>query len=409
MENVTFSEFNTVDEQLRVVNLIIDNQNRIEGEFLRFVESSGKKAKKKSEKKVEKKAKEKTKKKGMVRMKTLIILVLSVLMCVGAFAVVDTTEINFNTVTGGNFDQDLRRWFDTVNQDIVASGTAMPVEGLLSGGTVYYVDGNKSTAGNGLSWKGAFNTLSAALAASHANIAISSRRAWATRNTIFVIGDFITEDLTKLAQKTDVVGLGSLNQYKKAGILGDHVIEAASTAHYVGCRLINMHFRGDGGGILFDIPINQNGIEFINCEFQQNGGETIGLRLGGNHDTKISGCVFRPDNSGVVFSTAAIQVLAGAGALTHVTISNNQISGAVGIDWNEATNVNNWISNNVFQVTTMFIDTDDATNVMIVGNRGITAAVELDNTSYDFNLAYAIDNEFTGNDESNRVPPLADE
>ena len=320
--------------------------------------------------------------------------------------IVDLTEINFNTVTSGTFDQSLRGWVDTLNQDIVR---ANGFNGVLSGGTVYYVDGNKSTAGNGLSWKGAFNTLSAALAASHANIAVSSRRAWATRNTIFVIGDFITEDLTKLAQKTDVIGLGSTNQYKKAGILGDHVIEAQTTAHYMGCRLINMHFRGDGGGILFDIPINQNGIEFIGCEFQQNGGETIGLRLGGCHDTKIIDCVFRPNTSGLGFSTAAIQVLNGAGGVTNVNIDGNQIeSSAVGIDWNETSNINCWISDNRFFVTTMFIDTDDATEVMVINNTGVTLAAEADGTSFDFNLAYAVWNVFTGNDETNVWPDITD-
>lgn len=335
----------------------------------------------------------------------LIVLGMSIAGLV--YAAVDLTQVNQSNVQAGNFDQYLRGWLSTLNQDIVLS---VGFNGLLSGGTVYYVDGNKSSAGNGTSWDDAYNTLSAALAASHANIAVSSRRAWATRNTIFVIGDLITEDLTKLAQKTDVIGLGSMNQYKKAGILGDHVIEAASTAHYMGCRLINMHFRGDGGGILFDIPINQNGIEFINCEFQQNGGETIALRLGGNHDTKIIGNVFRPNTSGVGFSTAAIQVLDGAGSVTNVNIDDNQIeSGAIGIDWNETSNINCWIRRNTFFTTTMIIDAEDVTELMIVENRAVTLLAEADNTSYDFNLAYAIGNEFTGNDESNRVPPLADE
>ncbi len=334
-----------------------------------------------------------------------LIIVIAVMAAV-SHSTVDITEINFSTVTSGTFDQSLRGWFDTVNGDVVRANGG---NGVLSGGTVYYVDGNKSTAGNGTSWDDAYNTLSAALAASHANIAVSSRRAWATRNTIYVIGDAITEDLTKLAQKTDVIGLGSYNQYKKAGIIGDHVIEAQTTAHYMGCRLINMQFRGDGGGILFDIPINQNGIEFINCDFQQNGGETIGLRLGGCHDTKVTGCTFRPNTSGVGFSTAAIQVLDGAGALTNVNISGNQIaSGAIGIDWNETSNVNSWITDNHFYTTGMGIDSEDVTNLMVVGNRIKTATASANDTSNDFNILYAIDNIVTGTDTTIYIPSPAD-
>jgi hypothetical protein len=337
--------------------------------------------------------------------KVLLITILLALAGYVAYAAVDTTEINFSTVTSGTFDQSLRGWISTLNEDIVR---AAGLPSLLSGGTVYYVDGNKSTAGTGTgSWDNAFNTLSAALAASHANIAVSSRRAWATRNTIFVIGDFITEDLTKLAQKTDIIGLGSTNQYKKAGILGDHVIEAATTAHYMGCRIINMHFRGDGGGILFDVPINQNGIEFIGCEFQQNGGETIGLRLGGNHDTKVIGCVFRPDTSGVAFSTAAVQVLNGAGDLTNVNIDGNQIySGGIGVDWDETASINCWINDNYMYTTGIGID-EEGDGVRVIGNRMITAVDTGTYTAgFDFSEALAIDNIITGSGGETDIVPL---
>lgn len=37
MERVNLSEFNTDDEKLKVVNRIIDNQNRIEGELLQVI------------------------------------------------------------------------------------------------------------------------------------------------------------------------------------------------------------------------------------------------------------------------------------------------------------------------------------------------------------------------------------
>lgn len=276
------------------------------------------------------------------------------------------------------------------------------------GGNVFYVDGNRSVnTGSGRTWGTAYNLLSTALAASHADIAVSADREWASRNIIYVRGDFITEDLTKLAQKTDIIGVGSANQYKMGGILGDHVIEAATTAHYMGCRIINMHFRGDGGGILFDIPINQNGIEFINCEFQQNGGETIGLRLGGCHDTKVTRCVFRPNTSGVGFSTTAIQLLNGAGSVTNVNIEGNQIfSGGIGIDWDETVSVNCWVTDNKMWTTGLGID-DESDDIFVIGNRMITAVDTGTYTAgFDFSEALAIDNIITGSGGETDITPL---
>ena len=342
-------------------------------------------------------------------MKKLLIFIALLMITTMSYAEVDTSEITFSNVTSNRFDRYLRGWFSQVNDDMRTAGSIDP------SGTVYYVDGNKSTAGTGTGgWSNAFNTLSAAMAASHANIAVSSRRAWASRNTIFVIGDAITEDLTKLAQKTDIIGLGSYNQYKKAGIIGAHVIEAASTAHYMGCRIYNLQFRDDGaGGILFDIPINQNGIEFIDCDFQSNATDTIGLRLGGCHDTKITNCTFRTNTSGVGFSTAAIQVLEGDGALTNVNITGCQINAGagVGIDWDETTTINSWIVGNYIHSTAaMGIDTDDEAGVMVYDNRILTSGLaQADNTSNDFNILYAGRNIVTGTSGTLYIPTFTDD
>ena len=301
----------------------------------------------------------------------------------------------------------LRKWVEATDA-IALSGGQLTTD---TAGTIYYVDGNKALdTGDGLTWATAKQLLSSAMALSHANIAVSARRQWAGRNRIYVKGDFITEDLTKGAQKTDVIGVGSLNQYKKAGIMGAHVIEAAATAHYMGMRWFNFQFRDDGaGGILFDIPIDQNGWEFHGCDFQVNATDTIGLRLGGCHDTKIIGCTFRANTSGVGFSTAAIQVLQGAGALTNVNISGNQISsGGIGIDWNETANVNSWITDNYFFTTGMGIDSEDVANLLVVGNRIKTMTASADDTSNDFNILYAIDNIVTGTDTTIYIPSPAD-
>lgn len=276
-------------------------------------------------------------------------------------------------------------------------------------GTIYYVDGNMAASGgDGLTWETACQSLVTALAKSHANIAVSAQRNWAARNTIYVRGDFVTEDLTKLAQKTDIVGVGSANQYKKGGVIGKHVIEAAATAHYMGCRIFHMHFRDDdAGGILFDIPIDQNGIEFHYCEFQYNSTDTIGLRLGGNHDMVIKNCVFRPNTSGAGFSTAAVQILNGAGSITNLNISENQIfSSGIGIDLDETIALNSWITGNFFKTTGMPID-DESDDIFVIGNRGIT---DVDTATYtagfDFSEAKAIDNIITGSGGETDITPL---
>ena len=338
---------------------------------------------------------------------------LTMILVVGLMAstlngAVDPRQISFDTMQPTDtLVKTMRGLVGKINEDVLRAGVADP------SGRVYFVDGNKITAGTGSSWSDAYNTLSAACAASHADMAVSAYRKWAARNTIFVIGDAITEDLTKLAQKTDIIGLGSYNQYKKAGIIGAHVIEAAATAHYMGCRIYNLQFRDDdAGGILFDIPINQNGIEFINCDFQSNATDTIALRLGGCHDTKIAGCTFRTNTSGVGFSTAAIQVSEGAGALTNVNIIGNQINAGagIGIDWNETTTINSWIIGNYIHSTAaMGIDTDDEAGVMVFDNRILTSGLaSADNTSNDFNILYAGNNVCTGNNTTIHIPAQTD-
>jgi len=115
----------------------------------------------------------------------LITLLLVSLATSVAFGQVDESKIRFTTVQPA---QTLVKTLRGMAGEINAS---VRVPAADPSGRIYYVDGNKSSAGNGSSWDDAYNTLSAAMAASHANIAVASRRAWATRNTIYVIADAI--------------------------------------------------------------------------------------------------------------------------------------------------------------------------------------------------------------------------
>lgn len=205
------------------------------------------------------------------------------------------------------------------------------LEGPIAG-EVWYVDCNAGLDTNdGKSWESAYKTLAVALAASHANIAAGAA-GWAARNRIYVKADQTKdadgEDLTKLAQKTDVIGVGSVDHLFGARIIGNHAIDTTS---YMGCRFINMIFKCPAaGGDIFTIPTQQSGISFINCTFDATstaaaGGAIIATAV---ESLTIKGCTFMGQ-----FSDAVIEI--GAGASNSLVIEDNVIEGADnGVEFN---------------------------------------------------------------------------
>ncbi|MFH1741097.1 MAG: hypothetical protein ABIH23_19015, partial [bacterium] len=143
-----------------------------------------------------------------------------------------------------------------------------------SGGTDYYVDSNSGDdADDGLTWDTCMATLTAAMAASHANIAASST-GWAARNRIFYKGDSNAESLTTLAQKTDIIGVGSGGGHRTMPqIVGTHTIGAGA---FVGCRFFNMGFVPTANGDnIFTVPATSRGLEFHGCWFESGNGAVI--------------------------------------------------------------------------------------------------------------------------------------
>ena len=130
--------------------------------------------------------------------------------------------------------------------------------------TVYYCDNNAGNNGNdGSSWEKSFKTLAYALAVSHADIA-SGSQGWAARNVIYYRADTETADLVKLADKTDVIGVGSYDHRPQAGITGNHVIAGS----YMGTRFFNVCFKSPAaGGDIFIVPTTVSGLAFIGCKF----------------------------------------------------------------------------------------------------------------------------------------------
>lgn len=271
-------------------------------------------------------------------------------------------------------------------------------------GTVYYVDGNAGNdANDGLSWNTAVKTLSVAMALSHANIAAGAT-GWASRNRIYVKADAITENLTALAQKTDVIGVGSMDWRHKALLIGNHVI--ASTVSYMGCRFLNMEFKGPAaGGDLFTMT-SQHGIEFIDTDFLATSttAATGALLPIACVDFRVERCRFMG-----AYSDAVIEV--GAGQADGLTLKDNFIQGAnTGIEISgSATFVAGrygLIQSNTIATTGACI-VDSEAKSYVVNNRLFTAAAKGSAMAgaITCNIAMAQDNRITTSDANNVVYP----
>lgn len=272
-------------------------------------------------------------------------------------------------------------------------------------GMEYFVDGNSGGSGrDGKSWDTALDTLTEALALSHANIAASSR-GWASRNTIFCKGDSLTEDLTKLADKTDVIGVGSCDgQMPGARLLGNHVISGA----YIGCRFINMALKdNDATGTIMTLVTAQGATQFIGCKFLSGTASVIALLATAVTDLYVGFCNFQGSWTSS-WSTAALSLGAGTGHRTIIeenTIGNGHASG-VGILVNGSrAGAESYIRRNDITCTALTVD-DDSDTFHVVGNI-LRSGGAVGATSYDFNVALSTLNYVTGSDKTSIIPALA--
>jgi len=159
-------------------------------------------------------------------------------------------------------------------------GAMLPVQGKT-----YYVQpgGNNST---GFSWDNAFSTLTAAFTASNADRDLSGGSYG--RNRIYVSsGADITEDLTTMPKRCDVIGVGCASG--PLTIIGDVDIAAATPdTHWYNIRF----WCDQASSPVFTAITGCNGLEFHGCWFQNGDGNnaTAGLALGNCIDGKIIGC-----------------------------------------------------------------------------------------------------------------------
>lgn len=268
--------------------------------------------------------------------------------------------------------------------------------GVGSIGTTYYVDCNAGADTNdGLSWETPFKKLSVALAASHSNIAADST-GWASRNRIFFKGDQTAtadgENLTKLAQKTDIIGVGSTDWKHKPQLVGNHTI--AATVQYLGCRFINVAFKGPvlSGGDIFTVT-GQHGLSFIGCTFDATSTTpaTAAMVMTACQMLELRDCVFFG-----AFSDAVIEI--GAGAANNLVVEGCHIQGAengidIATDATFASGRYGLIKGNVFNVGKLTVN-DVAGKSLIVDNTGCTAAAKEVATVLVFGTGLAANNLF---------------
>lgn len=281
-----------------------------------------------------------------------------------------------------NLDSSLVDYIDNLGMGVEARGAL--------GGSVYYVEANsgKDSRG-GTSIDGALQTLAAAIAMSHADIGRRAR--WARRNTIYCFGDAFTEDLVAFPQKTDIVGLGSYNGNKGAGLIGNHAPVNAG----IGTRIFNMWLKGPAvASPLVDLTAACGGAELIGCTLDAAAQTTIGIRATASPFLKVRACRFQG-----AFATSYIALLAGEAGGTVIRDNVMGDSAGTGIT-TLSTTTSSWrsaIKDNFIQSAGQCID-DESDLLYIVGNTLITAAtVAFGGTAaIDANAARSVGNQATG-------------
>ena len=258
-----------------------------------------------------------------------------------------------------NLDKTTVDWINSQAMGLEARGAL--------GGTIYYVENNSGNdKRDGLSWDNAFKTLSKAISVCHKDMGRRAR--FARRNTIYICGDAIEEDIVLLPEKTDIVGIGQCDGYFGARLKGNHVPATRSTS---GVRFYNVTFHA-ATGVIWTLTNNQPGIEFHRCTFLAGASTTIAILLTAVGTCKISNCDFMGywDSQ---FSTAAIDIAIGHAngqVIEYCNIENNPIGIRVIIN---KTGGACFIRHCNIKTTAQTID-DNSGTFWVIGNNLISAA-----------------------------------
>jgi hypothetical protein len=272
-------------------------------------------------------------------------------------------------------------------------------------GRTWFVDGNSGSDSNdGFTWATARQTLASAFTSSHNDIAGTGdqgvNRHWARRNTVFIAGDFFVEDLIAFPQKTDVIGVGSADGRKGAGITGNHVPVNTGT----GTRWFNVNFQAATAADLITLTSACTAQEFHGCSFLSGGtAPTGGIKATASTFLKIVDCVFEGS-----FSNEYIEIAAGAmdGLLIKDCImtggADNGImfTGTGTITANRRGN----IIGNFIECADICIDVNSTSVTNVINNYMISGS-SFGGSSHVIDLTWACNNRLTANDAFAYIPP----
>ncbi len=270
----------------------------------------------------------------------------------------------------------------------------------------YYVDLNVAATGSG-SPDHPFATLAEAITASNASIGLAANRWWARRNQIFVCGDGITESLTVLPEKCDIIGCGSdLVPFPR--IIGAHTIAVAK----VGCRFINMGFQATGTGDLFVIPAGCHGFQMLGGMIQASvAGNTKALEITDSALVVIQGVEIHQNPGAYATGIFAVGIAIEGTASNHQTLIDKCfIEATEGIDVvASAPAYGSRITNNIIKATVLTID-ENSDVVIVSGNELFTAANGNTNCegAIDANPLLASNNRITSANTANCPYPCPD-
>lgn len=293
----------------------------------------------------------------------------------------------------------------------IANLVSLSEEARGANGTRYFVDNNYgSDSNNGLSWDKPFKTLAYACAVSHADIARGSDR-WARRNTIYISGDDFVEDLVAFAQKTDIVGMGSSDNYPLACIRGNHApVSTTDAGRFMGCRFFNVRFRPTASGDLITLDSTSGpGIEFHGCVFDAHYGaytapSAIDSTACGY--LKVIGCDFLGAFSGDVIDI-------GAGTVNGTRILGNVMIGGAndgivvtGTTTVEQSRLGIIANNHIYVVGCTISDGDDDT--FIITNNMLISDAATGTDSLNVDTRWCAGNVITDATKSGPWPRLDD-
>ena len=292
---------------------------------------------------------------------------------------------------------------------VVASGGQILVEpggsvmsGNPSGAADYFVDLNVSATGDG-SIASPFATIAEAITASNTSIGLTANRWWARRNRIFVMGDGITESLTVLPEKCDIIGCGS-DLYPFPRVIGAHTIAVAK----VSCRFINMGFQASGTGDLFVIPVSCHGLQFIGCTFTaSDAGNTKCLEITDSAHVLVKDCKIITPSGAITTSIFAVGIsIEGTAAIHDLQIEDNFIFATAGIAIANGTLQGSVIARNIIRVVGGLAINDDSDDVVCVDNRFVSSNGGLVEAQFcDWNSLLAVNNLASSNTaQSGNVP-----